>query len=366
MTAAQKSRLPRLAEHTRHYLIVYVLLSVALAVWFGYSFSAFTAPAYKDLLSNLVIVLAILTIYPSMVQLKTEGLASGFRSGKPILIMLLYVFLLSPLVAFLLAPTLENSQVSEGFFLANIVPASSASLGYILIAGGTIELATVLAVVSFAVSIPVIPVFLDLYSHSTSSAVPIDPILTSIALILVLPFVVGQLTRYPLRKWKGHPFVNQTIRPHLSFATMLSMFALIFVLVAREATTIIDRPELVGELLGYQSAIILGVLALSLVVSRWMHLSYEDHQAVAFVSVTKNQSVAAGIATLALTPTAALAPSIIPMIQPVLAALYIHVEAPVRRFLGRGSGPEAKPAGRGDSPTSMSPTTPPAEPRRSG
>jgi ACR3 family arsenite efflux pump ArsB len=345
MTEEKKGRFGRLAEHVRRYLIAYVLVTVGLAVTLGYLVSAFTATANKNLLSNLVIVLAILTIYPSMVQLKTEGIASGFRSWKPIAVMLVYVFAVAPVIAFLVAPTFGNSQVGEGFFVANIVPASSASLGYILIAGGAIELATVLAVVSFAVAIPAIPVFLDLYGHSTSSATPVGPILTSVALILVLPFVVGQLTRYPLRRWKGPKFVNQTIRPHLALATMLSMFGLVFVLVAREASVIVTRPELVGELLGYQSVIILGLLLVSAVVSRTMRLSYADHQAVAFVSVTKNQSVAAGIATLALTPTAALAPSIIPMIQPVLAVLYIQLEGRVRRFLGQGSGPESGPVG---------------------
>lgn len=338
MNETRKATLATFSEHVRRYLIAYVLAAVGLAVLAGYLLPAFSAATNKVLLSNLVIALAILTIYPSMVQLKTEGMLPGFRSWRPIAVMLVYVFAVAPLIAFLVAPTFGNPQIAEGFFVANIVPASSASLGYILIAGGAIELATVLALVSFALAIPLIPVLLDLYAHSTSSGVPLDPILTSVALILVLPFVAGQLTRYPLRRWKGPKFVHQTIRPHLALATMLSMFGLIFVLVAREATTILARPQLVGELLGYQSAIILVLFLVSVLVSRAMRLSYEDHQAVAFVSVTKNQSVAAGIATLAMTPTAALAPATIPMLQPVLAVLYIQFEDRVRRFLERGAG----------------------------
>ena len=83
---------------------------------------------------------------------------------------------------------------------------------------------------------------------------------------------------------------------------MLSMLALIFVLVDKEAGVIVSRPDLVGLLIGYQSAIIIGILALSVFVSRRMHLSYENHQAVAFISVTKNRSVAAAIAVFALNP----------------------------------------------------------------
>jgi ACR3 family arsenite transporter len=106
----------------------------------------------------------------------------------------------------------------------------------------------------------------------------------------------------------------------------------------------IAKPQVVGYIIGFQSAIIVGILLVSVLVSRAMRLSYEDHQAVAFISVTKNQSVAAAIATLALSPASALSPAIIPMVQPVLAIVYINLEKRVRSFLALPSKPlpEAK------------------------
>ena len=313
------------------------MLSVAAALPVGYYTSGFTA-ANKSLLSNLVIFFAILTIYPSMVQLKTEGLAKSFRSWRQILVSLIYVFVLSPIIAFGLAPTIGNSQIGVGFVTANIVPASSSSIGFVLITGGSIELATVLAVLSFVIAIPAIPFFLSLYASHVSTAVPITPVLMSVVYILILPFIAGQLTRFPLRRQKGPEFVNKTIRPYLSLATMVSIFALIFVLVYKEAAVMVDKPQIVGEVIGYQSAIMIGTLAVALAVSRSMRLSYEDHQAVAFISVTKNQSVAAAIATMALNPVSAIAPSIIPLIQPVIANVYIYLEKPVRIILRTTEG----------------------------
>jgi ACR3 family arsenite transporter len=206
-----------------------------------------------------------------------------------------------------------------------------------LIAGGSIELATALAIVSLIVAIPAIPFFLSVYGGQVSAAVPIAPIMTSVLYILILPLIAGQLTRYLLLREKGSAFVGKSLRPYLSLITMLSMFALIFVLVMREGTLMVAEPLLVGEVIGYQSAIIVGILLLSVFVSRAMRLSYEDHQSVAFISVTKNQSVAAAIATLALSPESALVPAIIPIIQPVLAIAYIHLEGPVRALFARGS-----------------------------
>jgi ACR3 family arsenite efflux pump ArsB len=335
-------RIDLAAEHVKKYLLAYTILAVLVAVAVGYVTRAGTS-AHASLFSNLIIALAILTIYPSMVQLKTESLARTFRSWKPIVISVGFVFVLSPLVAFLLAPSLGGA-VGTGFFVSNVVPASSASLGYVLIAGGSLELATALAVVSFGLAIPLVPLYLDLYGSQTATAVPTGPILTSVVLILVIPFVVGQLTRYGLLRWKGKDLVQRGIRAPLSLATMVSMLALVFVMVDREAAVMVAKPFLVGTLLGYQTLIIVSTLLVALAVSWALRFSYEDHQAVAFISVSKNQSVAAGIATLALTPAATLAPATIPMVQPILAILYIGLEPRVRHFL-RGKGSTLAPGG---------------------
>lgn len=325
------SRIAQISEHVRKYLIVYTILSVAVAIPVGYYTSAFTA-ANKGLFSELVIFFAILTIYPSMIQLKTEGFARELRSWKPIVVSLIYLFALSPLIAFILAPSFGNNQVASGFLISNVVPASSASLGYVLIAGGSLELATALAIVSIVVAVPMIPILVSFYGSHLSTTISLGPIMMSVLYILVIPLIVGQLTRYALLKKKGPDFVNKRSKKYISLATMLSMFALIFVLVDKEAPVITGRPEIVGYLMGSQAAIIIGILLLSILVSRMMHLSYEKHQAVAFISVSKNQSIAAAIAVLALNPVAALAPSVIPMIQPVLLIMYIHLEKSVRKI----------------------------------
>ncbi len=112
--------------------------------------------------------------------------------------------------------------------------------------------------------------FIGLYSSSSSVAVPLGPILSSVLYILILPLIFGQLLRYYLVKKKGSVMTNMISKGYLSLATMLSMLALIFVLVDREAPVMISKPVLVGYLMGYQTIIILGIMALSVIVSRLM------------------------------------------------------------------------------------------------
>jgi ACR3 family arsenite efflux pump ArsB len=246
---------------------------------------------------------------------------------------MLYIFLLSPLLAFLMAPTLGDPHIGMGYVAANVVPASSASLGYVLISGGSVELATALAILSLFIGIPVIPLLISSYGSKVSVPVPVEPIITSLLEVLILPLVVGQLTRYAIAKRKGLSCVDKRMKPHLSLVTMLSMLALVFVLVLNQATRIITNSLLAILILAYQSIVILALLGISLLVSKALHIPYEDHQAIALISVTKNQSVAAAMAVSAIGPQSALAPALIPIIQPILVVAYLHAENSVKKLL---------------------------------
>jgi len=79
--------------------------------------------------------------------------------------------------------------------------------------------------------------------------------------------------------------------------------------------------------------VIAALLSLSLLVSKLLKVSYEDYQALALISITKNQSVAAAMAVTAFCPRSALAPALIPIIQPVLAIACLQAESWVRKLL---------------------------------
>ncbi len=321
-----------LYSHVRKYLLLYTILVLILGVIAGYILKSSIA-SNKVLLKNLILTFAILTLYPSMIQLRTDGLAKGFKHHKAILSTVAYIFILAPSLAILFAGILENHSLQLGYVASNVVPASSASVGYVLIAEGNIELATALVIISLIGAIPLAPLYLSLYGHLASVSVPIDKVLISIIYALVVPFIAGQLTRYPLLKKKGRDYVNKEIKPYLSLATMLSMLVLIFLLIMGKAGIIVKKPMLAGEIIGAQTVIILVVLSVSLLVSKLIKINYEDHQGIAFISVTKNESVAAIITTLALGGAATLPPAIIPAIQPVLCIIYLHLDKAVKRFL---------------------------------
>ncbi|RLF17231.1 MAG: hypothetical protein DRN06_04170 [Thermoprotei archaeon] len=56
-----------------------------------------------------------------------------------------------------------------------------------------------------------------------------------------------------------------------------------------------------------------------------------------FLTITKNESVAAAVAAYGFSPAAALAPALIPTIQPVLAIAYLHAKKVVKRLVPWGA-----------------------------
>ncbi|MCE4601110.1 MAG: hypothetical protein F7C38_06050 [Desulfurococcales archaeon] len=79
------------------------------------------------------------------------------------------------------------------------------------------------------------------------------------------------------------------------------------------------------------------IIASLIAATRALHLSYEDHSAMAFISLTKNESVAAAVSVMAISATAAVPAALIPAIQPVVAVLYLWSLPRVKGWLGVGT-----------------------------
>ncbi len=205
-----------------------------------------------------------------------------------------------------------------------MVPASSASLGYVLIAGGDVELALIIALISLGGSLATTPAYLSIYASSLSLKVPVGKVAYVMALTLLTPLALGQLIRHALVKGLGKP-LGEGMKPYLSLATMLTMLALITNLVAGRARLMTTNPRLAALVVCLQALSMTSVILASAALSALAGLSHGECVAVAFLSSLKNQSVAAAVAVTALGLRAGLVPALVPAIQAPLAIAYLHL-----------------------------------------
>ncbi len=359
------------AEHLRKYLLVYIIIVIILALPIGYYSSSFIKNN-KILIKNLIISLAILTLLPSMIQLRVERF-SGEASAKKLetLGALLIIFGVGPITAMLLANSLPSKPVSIGFVAANSVPASSASIAYVLLADGNIEFATLLAIISIIGALLAVPAYVGIYAKSVSVSVPLGLLGESVGLALLTPFILGQLFRYYLVKYRARSLlrspdsdfpckrisiqsmtleealsrvedaleciegrIGRSIKPYLSIWTIISMLLLVGTLIAAKASLLLSKPYLAGEIIGYQVIMYIVIIFSIIALTKALDISYEDHSAIAFISLTKNESVAAAVSVMAIGAAAAIPAALIPAIQPVIAILYLWSLPKLKHVLG--------------------------------
>ena len=365
----------RLAEHLRKYLLLYVVLAIVAALPIGY-YAAPVFKASKELMKNLIISLAITTLYPSMVQLRSEKFGGELRERvRDTAVGLTFIFVVAPLLAIVMASFIQYKQVAIGFVAANSVPASSASIAYVLLAEGNLEFATLLAIISILGALVSVPLWVGLYANTLSIHLPLTLLGESVGLALITPYVLGQATRYYLVKvgakkviktptislpcknimpvdlekepLKLEEFlrkvedvleciegrISKKIKPYLSLATMLSMLALISLLIANKAYLLIAKPDLAAIIIGSQLVIYSILIASLIAVSKVMKQSYEDHMAMAFITITKNESVAAAVSVMAISTAATIPAALIPAIQPVISIAYLSIIPLLKRML---------------------------------
>ena len=321
----------KLARNLKKYMLLYTIITALAAVIVGSSIpliAKFPPKTFK----SIVMLLAATTIFPSMILLRGEKLGSALKRIRYVLIVILYAYALSPVLAYFASATISNPDIRIGFLAANTVPASAASIGYVMLAEGDLELATACIFILVALGTVLIPTYLCIYASMMTVNVPISEIVKPVIAVLVIPLIIGQLARRYIIKKKGVSFIESELKPYLSASTVLVMLLLIFILISRKAMLILKEPYTTLGILATYSLIVFTIIMVGLAVSKLLKIGYKAHQAIMFLSITKNESVAAAVATCGFGPTAALAPALIPSIQPVLAIAYLHAEKLVKKI----------------------------------
>jgi len=266
-----------------------------------------------------------LVIYPMMVNLRVEALAKAGRNVRGLLLALVYNFVWAPLIGFVLARVfLHDPLLALGFLLVMVVPCSSMSIAYTGLAKGDVELSTVIVGSSFVVAVVAVPVWMMVFAAGYDVAVPMGAMMTSIVTVLIAPMFAGWLTRKVLVRARGKAGLAR-LGPVFSAASMLAMFAIIFLIFFAKASMIVDRWQMVLLLLVPNAFFMALTLAGATWLNRRLGLTYPEHMAVVFASAGKNNATAIAIAATAFTPLVAVPAATMPIFQVLLMVGYLKI-----------------------------------------
>ena len=291
----------RLQQHLSHWLLLYAMSAIAAGLAVGYPLRAW-AGSHTGGIGTLTTAAVFLVIYPMMVNLRVEALARAGRNVRGLLLALAYNFVWAPLIGFVLARVfLHDPLLALGFLLVMVVPCSSMSIAYTGLAKGDVELSTVIVGSSFVVAVVAVPAWMMIFAAGYHVPVPMGAMMGSILTVLIAPMLAGWLTRKALVRRRG-PGAPAHLAPVFSSASMLAMFAIIFLIFFAKAAMIVDRWQMVLLLLVPNALFMALTLAVATWLNRRLGLTYGEHMAVVFASAGKNNATAIAIAATAFTP----------------------------------------------------------------
>ena len=178
--------------------------------------------AHTGPVSSLTTVAVFLVIYPMMVNVRVEALARAGRNVRGLLLAVAFNFVWAPLLGYVLAHLFRHDpMLALGFLLVMVVPCSSMSIAYTGMAGGDVELATVIVGSSFVLAVPAVPLWMGLFAAQYHVPIPMHDMLTSILTVLIAPMLAGWLTRRVEQRTRGEASLKR-LQPAFSAASMLA------------------------------------------------------------------------------------------------------------------------------------------------
>ena len=320
-----------LQEHLNKWMLLYVLLAIGIGLALGYP-SAVWTQANQSLVSTLTTAAVFFVIYPMMVNLKIESLVKAGKNLKGLALAMIYNFVWTPLIGFVLAYFfLHDPLIALGFLLVMVVPCSSMAVGYTGLSGANVELSTVAVALSFVVAVFSVPFWMTLFASHYAVPIPVREMVTTILTVLIAPMILGYLTRRFLVRRIGEKKFQQ-YQPFFPSISLLSMFGIIFLIFFGKAAMILTRWQVVALLMVPSALYILLSLTLQTWLNRILGLPYRDHMAVAFSSSSSNNSTAIAIATLAFSPLVAVPAATMPIIQTILMVSYLKLAPRVKAY----------------------------------
>lgn len=308
-------------------LVLFVLLSIAAGVAFGWAFPA----AAKSLKAYTTLTLFIM-LYPMMIGLRIEEVGKAMLHLKLISLSMLFNFVLSPLLAAGLAYLFLHSrpEFAVGVILTGTVPCAGMVAGWTGYAKGNVALALVIVALSLLVSIVMIPIWMPILA---GVYVQIDAwgMFKEILVAVVVPLILGDLTRRAIIRIRGQEGFKQ-VRPILPGVSMLGMYLIVFISMALEANNVLHNPQYFVIILIPLGLFYIILFTASVLFSKVMKFNYEDMVAFAYGTAGKNISIALALATIFFGQLTVLVLALKPVIQIGFMAIFLRLSARLAKW----------------------------------
>ena len=329
------SRLAKLKDNLDKYLPIYVIIAMGLGFYLGLHTNV---KAHKETFHWLNVFVVIMMIYPMMINLKIAEMKMAIKQWKQLSIALIMGLVLAPIIMYLLIELVGlfvpiNPKLALGLLLAVVVPCSSMSIAYTGLTEGNLELATVIVAISFILAIFVVPLWLKVFATAYHVNISVWLLVITIIEVIIVPMILGLETRSVLFKKMGADGFMK-IRPLFPSISLIGMYLIVFLIFMEKAKLIASKPVVVLIALIPIAFYYLIAFLLMTLTNKGIKINYEDHMAITFTAVGKNEGTAMAIAMAAGMGLMAIPPAVVPILQIPFMIGYLKMAKKIQHFFG--------------------------------
>ena len=291
---------------------VIVFLSVVIGFFLG------QIDFLADQAGHLVIPALFVMLFGLFLSVPLKDLRKSFKNVRFAFVVVVINFVWTPVLVWALGGIFLSAQPALwiGFIMLMVTPCTDWYLVFTGIAKGNVPLSTSILPLNLILQVVLLPVYLFIFAD-TSGSVNLNALFHSILIILILPFLLAQFTKYILfRCGPGNSgqsrfcdFFSNLQTPMLALAIM-AMFA-------SQGRNLLANIHILYWLLLPILIFYAINFILAQIVSKKLKFNYEDTASLTITTIAKNSPMTLGIAVMAFPnePIIALAMIIEPLVE---------------------------------------------------
>lgn len=314
-------------DFVEKYQTVFVLVAIVGGLALG---QVSGVPPVAD---QLILPFLMVMLFAAFAGISFSRLRDAFGNRRVVGSSLLLNFIWNPLLAvFLGAVFLRNHPALwVGLIMLMVTPCTDWYLIFTDIADGDVPLATSILPYNLVLQLVLLPVYLYVFAGALVE-LPLDVLLESVVLVLVVPLVLGGVARRGLTQRKSQQWFNQQFLPKLSPLQIIFLSLAIVAMFASQGEVMLDNPEVLALLAVPVIAFYAINLGIGFGIGRVLSFSYEEMVCFNNTILSRNSPTALAIAVVAFPhePLIPLALVIGPLLELPLLGVIAHVHVAIR------------------------------------